>query len=68
MRTVSKRYLSSEVVANFIENLHNAPTEILPISCDSPTKKNKKNNNSSPWKNDQIKHLRKIGQDEVVRV
>ncbi len=34
VRTVRKRYLTSEVAANFIETLHNTPAEILPASCD----------------------------------
>lgn len=73
-----KCYLSSEVAANFIEILDNAPAEILPVLCDSifdhfnnrlrsaldimaPLfNKKRKNNNLSPWKNDQIKHLKKI--------
>lgn len=78
VRTVRKRYLSSEAAANFMEILHNTPAEILPASCDfvvvhfnsrlrsaldkvSPlSNKTIKNNNSTPWKNDKIKHLRKI--------
>ncbi len=34
VRTVRKRYLTSEVAANFIEILQSTPAEILPASCD----------------------------------
>ncbi len=34
VRTVRKRYLTSEVAANFIEILQSTPAEILPAPCD----------------------------------
>lgn len=34
MRTVRKRYITSEVAANFIEILKSTPAEILPAPCD----------------------------------
>ncbi|KAL7401198.1 hypothetical protein ABVT39_024753 [Epinephelus coioides] len=34
VRTVRKRYLTSEVAANFIQILQNTPAEILPAPCD----------------------------------
>ena len=34
VRTVRRRYLTSEVVANFIEILQSTPAEILPAPCD----------------------------------
>lgn len=34
VRTVRKRYLTSEVAANFIEILQSTPAPILPASCD----------------------------------
>ncbi|KAL7406155.1 hypothetical protein ABVT39_014107 [Epinephelus coioides] len=34
VRTVRKRYLTSEVAANFIQILQSTPAEILPVPCD----------------------------------
>lgn len=70
VRTVRKHYLTSEVAANFIAILP-APWNSIDYhlkSClrsvlDTETPlshKTIKKNNSSPWKNDQIKHRKKI--------
>ncbi|KAL7369618.1 hypothetical protein ABVT39_003721 [Epinephelus coioides] len=75
--TVRKRYLTSEVAANFIQILQSTPAEILPAPCDfivdnfnSKLKstlgsvaplltKIIKTKSTPPWRNDDIKRLKR---------